>query len=415
LLRYNYLNLPTEVIRKSDTSIVYVYDAIGTKLMCSYISGVNVSKHYYTGIIEYENNKKLVHTDEGIVEGFIDTTGTMSYTHEYYLKDHLGNIRAVFKPNNGVDTLIQSQDYYAFGMRTSDFYDASSDNKYLYNGKELQDKMDLDWYDYGARFYDPKIGRFFTQDAYTEKYLDFSQYQYAANNPISIIDINGDSIWYTRDKNVITMHVTGKVLNGSDDDIDMDETISDLSEDFADTFEGEFKVNGETYELKTDIQLQEAKSMDDVKESDHLVVLANGKPETGATRGASDMFGGKVMYIYSGDYPKNGSLSGFFGFSNTRSALHEFGHLSGLQIHSKAAHNLMFQGGSGTNLTSEQRAQMVGNRNNINKGTNCIINPFTGTKDPNPYIYYLDPKTFKYERALINTVGLDVNLKKNSN
>jgi len=36
-----------------------------------------------------------------------------------------------------------------------------SENKYLYNSKELQDEMlgsvNLDWYDYGAKFYDPRL------------------------------------------------------------------------------------------------------------------------------------------------------------------------------------------------------------------------------------------------------------------
>lgn len=52
----------------------------------------------------------------------------------------------------------------------------------------------MDWHKYGARFYDPQIGRFTTQDAFAEKYLNFSPYQYAANNPLLFIDVNGDSI-----------------------------------------------------------------------------------------------------------------------------------------------------------------------------------------------------------------------------
>ena len=69
------------------------------------------------------------------------------------------------------------------------------ENKYLYNGKELQDDdlggVKLDWYDYGARFYDPALGRFMVQDALAEKYLDYSPYVYVGNNPIMRIDPNG--------------------------------------------------------------------------------------------------------------------------------------------------------------------------------------------------------------------------------
>lgn len=48
---------------------------------------------------------------------------------------------------------------------------------------------------FGARVYNPTIGRFDKPDRYSEKYMPLSTYQYAANNPIRYIDINGDSLW----------------------------------------------------------------------------------------------------------------------------------------------------------------------------------------------------------------------------
>jgi RHS repeat-associated protein len=70
----------------------------------------------------------------------------------------------------------------------------------------LQDDLGLDLYDYGARHYDPALGRFTTQDAFTEKYIDFTPYQYAANNPILFIDVNGDSTYtYNMATGALTM------------------------------------------------------------------------------------------------------------------------------------------------------------------------------------------------------------------
>ena len=66
--------------------------------------------------------------------------------------------------------------------------------KYKYNGKELQDELGLNIYDYGWRDYDPAIGRFIKMDRFSEKYYDVNPYQYCVNNPIRFIDIKGDSI-----------------------------------------------------------------------------------------------------------------------------------------------------------------------------------------------------------------------------
>jgi RHS repeat-associated protein len=66
--------------------------------------------------------------------------------------------------------------------------------KYKYNGKELQDELGLNLYDYGARNYDPALGRFFSIDRMSEMFMNLSTYQYAGNTPTYFIDRNGEYI-----------------------------------------------------------------------------------------------------------------------------------------------------------------------------------------------------------------------------
>ncbi|HKK67265.1 MAG TPA: RHS repeat-associated core domain-containing protein, partial [Bacteroidales bacterium] len=46
----------------------------------------------------------------------------------------------------------------------------------------------MNWYDYGARFYDPAIARFSTTDPLSEWHFNYTPYHYTFNNPISFID-----------------------------------------------------------------------------------------------------------------------------------------------------------------------------------------------------------------------------------
>src|SRR5512145_3419731 len=76
------------------------------------------------------------------------------FTREIHLKDHLGNVRAVFDYSK-----LQSENhYYPFGLPIHNLCTSTApkgkENRYLYNGKELQDDLGLNWMDYGARFYD---------------------------------------------------------------------------------------------------------------------------------------------------------------------------------------------------------------------------------------------------------------------
>src|SRR5690606_12176966 len=83
-----------------------------------------------------------------------------------------------------------SADYYPFGMQYQQYARTGNPkNNYLYNGKELQDGLQL--YDYGARLYDPMIGRWGTVDPLADEFDNVSPYNYGMNNPILMIDPDG--------------------------------------------------------------------------------------------------------------------------------------------------------------------------------------------------------------------------------
>ena len=95
--------------------------------------------------------------------------------------------------------IIEENHYYAYGLKIAaisskklpDTYEGVIKNNYLYNDKELFEDGDLNWYDYGFRNYDPKIGRFVQIDPLTSRYPFFSPYLYAGNEPIGNIDFMG--------------------------------------------------------------------------------------------------------------------------------------------------------------------------------------------------------------------------------
>ncbi|GAA4779427.1 hypothetical protein GCM10023231_02750 [Olivibacter ginsenosidimutans] len=180
---YNYLDLP-QSITVGGTTTTYTYDGTGRKLRS--VNAVNGEARDYIDGIEYAaGTLDLVQMEEGRLVN----KGSNNYGYEYFLKDHLGNTRSGFA-GTAPATPTFGSDYYTFGLQVQQNLLADNPkNSYLYNGKELQDRLGM--YDYGARFYDPVIGRFGTVDPLSEQMRRYSPYSYAFNNPIRFIDPDG--------------------------------------------------------------------------------------------------------------------------------------------------------------------------------------------------------------------------------
>ncbi len=212
----------------------YYYDALGVKRKAVYYTsidvleiplgdvsqefvdnGENVSECHstdYCGHFIYEGSLlRKVLTPEGYLEpttyysrpdaskpGVFKTC----MTHNFFLRDHLGNTRAQLKQYMNYKDLsgfyiADTKDYYAFGLEHGKPWDqyygssTTTTNPYLYNGKEMDRMHGLNQLDYGARWYDASLGRFSTSDPDIEDAYHESPYAMCDNNMVNRVDPDG--------------------------------------------------------------------------------------------------------------------------------------------------------------------------------------------------------------------------------
>lgn len=151
-----------------------------------------IYKHFFD-TTEYFNRFII---RNGVAEKILFSGGYVTFSvgdklmpvYHYYSTDHQGNVRAVYGENGTVEQTVA---YDPFGVIIPDLSTNVSHQPYLYNGKELDRVHGLDWYDYGARMYDPAIMRWPAIDPMCEKFYNVSPYVYCLNNPVRFLDRDG--------------------------------------------------------------------------------------------------------------------------------------------------------------------------------------------------------------------------------
>ena len=329
---YNHLHLPTVIYFENHAEIRYLYNANGIKLkkIVKEVEQEGETVTDYLDGYQYKNERLLFFPT---AEGYVDFNGgKMFYVYNY--TDHLGYVRVSYGINpsgNGQLKIIEENNYYPFGLKHENYntekYDyKKSDNGYLYffinvqkkdyqykfNGKELQDELGMNIYDYGARNYDPAIGRWMNIDPLAETSRRFSPYTYALNNPIYFIDPDG---------------MEGEGFSGGGLDTS---TIAGFSEHLA-------NGGGPLGESKTgDYFSSKGEFMgSDIKKSNKIYIVQNTKA---AEAGLEPEYG--PMNVPEGFYKKDGSVDAKVGMAKSKD-LAEMGGIENVANREKAAGGIL--------------------------------------------------------------------------
>jgi RHS repeat-associated protein len=183
---YTYdMTLLTQVEKNQHTRAQYTYDGDGKRIKktewIESLQEYQTKVYVYSGIdIIYEKNVNTgcytfyVYGPDGRIAKTVDGLT------EYYHADRLGSTRLITDESGNT---VADVSYAPFGESV-----ATGEEEYLYTGKE-KDVTGL--YYFGARYYDPELGRFITRDVVrrdTKNPQSLNWYVYCLNNPIRYVD-----------------------------------------------------------------------------------------------------------------------------------------------------------------------------------------------------------------------------------
>ncbi|MBF0522507.1 MAG: hypothetical protein HQL24_05555 [Candidatus Omnitrophica bacterium] len=176
-------------VASSGVTTTFAYDGDGGRVKKTQASGQTSASTTYIGALFEKNSdgKATKHIFAGSSKVCsIESTGNKYYIHS----DHLGS-SSVITDQNGQQTAHYEYSPYGVVVQ-SEGADATN---YKFTGKEL-DNTGL--YFYGARYYNPELGRFVTADTIVQAPYNpqtLNRYAYCGNNPFNYVDPSGH-FWF---------------------------------------------------------------------------------------------------------------------------------------------------------------------------------------------------------------------------
>ncbi|GAA4843336.1 RHS repeat-associated core domain-containing protein [Algivirga pacifica] len=186
----------------------YIYDASGNRISKEVSAGEQTTLTQY--VRDASGNVMAIYQDDDLKElplygssrlGIYrpdSTTNVLKVGEKYYeLSNHLGNVLATVtdkKTYNGemFEAEVASlSDYYPFGQQIQARSFTTDAYRYGFNGKEKTSEILEGSYDFGARIYDARIGRWWSVDPEKARAPDLTPYRFGFNNPIRYLDPDG--------------------------------------------------------------------------------------------------------------------------------------------------------------------------------------------------------------------------------
>ena len=244
---------------------------------------------------------------------------------------------------------------------------------YTFSAKEKDSETGLSYF--GSRYYSSDLSVWLSVDPQASKYPSLSPYVYCANNPVRVVDPDGEEIVITEttDKNgnkVINIHFTAALVNKSSRFISsekMELYKSSIETSLKNHYGGSYD-DGTTVNVSVDLQIYDKDDLSYCLTDRHNIFIKDHCSDY--TKAGMAEEGGRDMEL-SLAVCDNINDQRVSNMSNTfeRTVAHEFGHFLNL-AHDKADNNLMNEKTEGTVITTGQINTALSNfrSNKMNQG-----------------------------------------------